>query len=203
MEAVLSFDELPLERLTSAGGKGGTLARLCQTGYPVPDGLVILPAACTGDELRPDAWAQVPAHLARLRGNDPQAAFAVRSSALAEDSARASFAGEGETVLDVHSDEAVRQAIGAVRCHVTRRGCEPVAGRGASRQATTWPSSCAVWCGPTWEVKSPGNNVDPMQPIRCASPGGLWFVRDGGGIRASASPMPRFRRILESGPGSA
>ena len=117
---VFPFDELPPERQASAGGKGGTLARLYQAGYPVPDGLVILPTAFAGDELRPEAlsaeaWSQVQAHLARLRGDDPQAAFAVRSSALAEDSARASFAGEFETVLGVPSDEAVREAIGAVR----------------------------------------------------------------------------------------
>jgi phosphohistidine swiveling domain-containing protein len=120
METVLPFDELPPERQASAGGKGGTLARLYQAGFPMPGGLVILPTAFSGDELPPDtlsaeAWAQVRAHLARLRGNDPQAAFAVRSSALAEDSARASYAGEFETVLDVHDDEAVREAIGLVR----------------------------------------------------------------------------------------
>jgi phosphohistidine swiveling domain-containing protein len=122
MDTALPFDELPAEGQTSAGGKGSTLARLYQAGYPVPDGLVILPSAFNDDELRPEAWARVQVHLARLCGNDPQAAFAVRSSALAEDSARASFAGEFETVLDVRSDEAVREAIGTVRRsrHVAR-----------------------------------------------------------------------------------
>jgi phosphohistidine swiveling domain-containing protein len=120
METVFAFDELPPERQASAGGKGSTLACLYQASYPVPNGLVILPTAFSGDELPPDtlsakAWAQVQAHLVRLRGDDPHAAFTVRSSALAEDSARASFAGEFETVLDVRSDEAVREAIGAVR----------------------------------------------------------------------------------------
>ena len=42
-------------------------------------------------------------------------AFAVRSSALSEDSAQASFAGEFETVLDVRTDELVREAIHTVR----------------------------------------------------------------------------------------
>ena len=36
MEAVFPFDELPPERQTSAGGKGRTLTRLYQAGYPVP-----------------------------------------------------------------------------------------------------------------------------------------------------------------------
>ncbi|MGD9049014.1 MAG: PEP/pyruvate-binding domain-containing protein, partial [Anaerolineae bacterium] len=117
---VYAFADLPPEFFASAGGKGGTLARLYQAGYPVPDGFVILPGAFAGNEgptdtLLPSTWIQVQNHLARLQGNDPRAAFAVRSSALAEDSARASFAGEFETVLDVRTDDAVRAAIQTVR----------------------------------------------------------------------------------------
>jgi hypothetical protein len=68
METVLPFDELLPERQASAGGKGRTLARLFQVGYPVPDGLVILRTAFSGDEPRPDAlsaeaWTEVQAHL--------------------------------------------------------------------------------------------------------------------------------------------
>jgi phosphohistidine swiveling domain-containing protein len=112
---VRSFDELAAGQQSSAGGKGGTLARLYRAGYPVPEGFVVLPAAFAGDELRPDAWAQVRARLARMRKGDPDVTFAVRSSALSEDSARASFAGEFETLLDVRADGQVRQAIHAVR----------------------------------------------------------------------------------------
>lgn len=114
-DAVLSFDELTIEQRASAGGKGGTLARLRRAGYPVPDGFIILPAAFDGEELPPQAWVQVQAHLARLRQGRPETAFAVRSSAASEDSARASFAGEFETVLDVRTDEDVRAAIQTVR----------------------------------------------------------------------------------------
>ena len=114
-DMIHTFEELPPEQWPSAGGKGGTLARLYQAGYPVPNGLIVLPPAFDGDEMLPQAWAQVLAHLACLRGDDLQAAFAVRSSALAEDSAKASFAGEFETVLDVRTDEAVRSAIQTVR----------------------------------------------------------------------------------------
>jgi len=55
---IRSFKELTAERWTFAGGKGGTLARLYQAGYAVPDGFIILPAAFTGDELAPEAWRQ-------------------------------------------------------------------------------------------------------------------------------------------------
>ena len=111
---VCAFSELTAEQQASAGGKGGTLAWLYQAGYPVPDGFVILPSAFDGDELDPEAWAQVQAHLARMRRGD-DTAFAVRSSALSEDSAQASFAGEFETVLDARTDEDIREAIRTVR----------------------------------------------------------------------------------------
>ncbi len=124
-DMTIAFEKLRPEQQPAAGGKGGTLARLYQAGYPVPEGFVILPGGfeagvpsgdeLPGDRLRAEAWAEVQAHLVRLRGDDPQAAFAVRSSALAEDSARASFAGEFETILDVRTDAAVRSAIHTVR----------------------------------------------------------------------------------------
>jgi phosphohistidine swiveling domain-containing protein len=115
MDVIRSFDELTPEQQASAGGKGGTLARLYQAGYPVPDGFVILPGAFVEDALDPDAWALIRAYLNRARKHAPDAAFAVRSSALSEDSAQASFAGEFETVLGVHTDEEVREAVLAVR----------------------------------------------------------------------------------------
>jgi pyruvate,water dikinase len=113
---VIPFGEIPAELQPQAGGKGATLARLYQARYPVPDGFVILPHAFDGDELTAPAWAQVQSNLARLRHDrrGPKT-FAVRSSALSEDSARASFAGEFETVLDVHSDEMIHAAIHTVR----------------------------------------------------------------------------------------
>jgi phosphohistidine swiveling domain-containing protein len=114
-DIVRTFDTLTKEQQALAGGKGGTLSRLYQARYPVPDGFVILPTAFAGNELTPEAWAQVSAHLTRLRADRNYVAFAVRSSALSEDSAQASFAGEFETVLDVYTDQDVREAIHRVR----------------------------------------------------------------------------------------
>jgi len=111
---VLSFGEVGSEEQKLAGGKGATLARLYQAGHPVPDGFVILPAAFVGDELTAEGWARVRQQLGPLREND-RARFAVRSSALAEDSAVASFAGQFETVLGVRSPEEIRNAILTVR----------------------------------------------------------------------------------------
>lgn len=112
---VVTFERLTPEQHAWAGGKGATLARLYQAGYPVPDGFVILPVAFDADELTPLARVHVQAGLARLRRGRPNAAFAVRSSATSEDSALASFAGEFETVLDAQTEEGVYAAIAAVR----------------------------------------------------------------------------------------
>ncbi len=122
-EMVRSFGELTTEQESLAGGKGGTLAKLSRAGYPVPDGFVILPVAFDpstgsgrgGDELKPEAWTQVQRHLEHMRKADEDTSFAVRSSAMSEDAAHASFAGEFETVLDVHSDAMIRDAIRTVR----------------------------------------------------------------------------------------
>jgi pyruvate,water dikinase len=115
MDEVRSFNELTSEQQGLAGGKGGTLSRLYQARYPVPEGFVLLPTAFVGDELAGEAWAQVQTHLDHMRSRDADIAFAVRSSALGEDSAQASFAGEFETVLNVSTEEEIREAIHVVR----------------------------------------------------------------------------------------
>lgn len=112
-EMVYAFSRLPVEEAARAGGKGRVLARLYQAGYPVPDGCILLPDAFDQDDLLPAAWAQVKQQLTHLRAGKA-IAFAVRSSALQEDSAQASFAGEFESVLDVRSDEELREAIRTV-----------------------------------------------------------------------------------------
>ncbi len=115
MQTIRTFSEIHDLEHAQAGGKGSTLARLFQAKYPVPDGFVILPDAFTGNELTAEGWLQIKAQLVSMRRADDQAAFAVRSSAFCEDSASTSFAGEFETVLDVHSDEMVKEAILRVR----------------------------------------------------------------------------------------
>ncbi|SPF46525.1 PEP-utilizing enzyme, mobile domain protein [Candidatus Desulfosporosinus infrequens] len=114
-QLVCLFKELRLEQTHLAGGKAGTLAHLFQKGYPVPDGFIIMPMAFDKDELIPEVWAPVQAYLRKIRQGGGESSFAVRSSALSEDSVMASFAGQFDTVLNVSTDDEVRKAIRSVR----------------------------------------------------------------------------------------
>ncbi|MBB6214192.1 pyruvate,water dikinase [Anaerosolibacter carboniphilus] len=110
-ENVKSFSELTPELQFLAGGKGGMLARMYQAGYPVPEGFVILPEAFQGEKLSVEAWYEILALLNDIRKKYEGATFAVRSSALSEDSAQASFAGEFESVLNMNTDQEIQEAV--------------------------------------------------------------------------------------------
>jgi len=102
---------IPLDRIDNepVGGKAVQLARLARLGLRVPEGFVIVGAA--PGRLPPE----LDNYSARLGG-----AVAVRSSALGEDSAEASFAGQYETVLGVEGSPAIRQAV--ERCLASATG---------------------------------------------------------------------------------
>lgn len=115
MTHVYMFSELSVENRHLAGGKGSTLAFLFQKGYKVPNGFVILPSAFKQDELKPEAWEQIKDCLISLRKNFRDASFAIRSSGLAEDSIVASFAGQFDTVLNLHLDDEIKEGIETIR----------------------------------------------------------------------------------------
>lgn len=106
---IWKLDDVSVADEKTSGGKAGTLARLVQAGFPVPAGFVVTSEAFDGHRLREAAWERVRRHAAKLGGP-----FAVRSSAQAEDSTTASFAGEFETVLNVEGEAALREAIETV-----------------------------------------------------------------------------------------
>jgi pyruvate,water dikinase len=112
---VKSFSALTPEFQPFAGGKGKMLGQMFQKGYPVPDGFVILSTATTSrEELDKDTWNEVITNLNNIRNKYTRVKFAVRSSALSEDSAQASFAGEFETILDCETDQEIKIAIQTV-----------------------------------------------------------------------------------------
>jgi pyruvate, water dikinase len=125
---VLPFSDPRCRETRLSGGKGGSLATMVQHGLPIPPGFVITSAAflaevdeqrlrslCRGGNMagareivaaaRPPA-ALVADHYAVI--GDP---VAVRSSACAEDSEGASYAGQQETYLNVDGLPAVLAKI--------------------------------------------------------------------------------------------
>ena len=97
MKFAYSFSDITNEALGFAGGKGSSLCKMYNVGITVPSGFVILSTAFENNELKAEAHSDIEKCLAML----PDSTFAVRSSALSEDSAKTSFAGEFESVLDV------------------------------------------------------------------------------------------------------
>jgi phosphohistidine swiveling domain-containing protein len=116
------------------GGKGAGLARVFRAGFPVPPGFVITTAAFrepigSAQRLvpsgRPDRKSLESARRVLLDWNIPVTLsrkinracrrlggpVAVRSSLVGEDSEPASYAGLLDTVLDVHGDEALFDAV--------------------------------------------------------------------------------------------
>jgi len=92
------------------GAKAATLSALAAE-HRVPEGFAV--AADASDD---DVRALVPAAYAALGGD---AAVAVRSSAIGEDSRDASFAGQHETILNVRGADALVEAALAVRASAT------------------------------------------------------------------------------------
>lgn len=97
MKFAYSFSNITNEALGFAGGKGSSLCKMYNAGIDVPSGFVILSTAFANNELKAEAHDNIEKCLDMLRDS----IFAVRSSALSEDSAKTSFAGEFESVLDV------------------------------------------------------------------------------------------------------
>lgn len=112
-------------RSEDAGSKAETLATLARTGFPVPEGFVVTVRAferfCTESGLAEDSLhesakaAPIPEEVAdEIRSASlcfTDGPVAVRSSGVAEDLPDASFAGQYETVLDVHGPDAILEAV--------------------------------------------------------------------------------------------
>ena len=139
MTEVLGFDDERCLEVSAAGGKGASLARMAGLGLPVPPGFAVHASALVaalpddGAELRgvlagddharaaeraqaivaalelPDGLAESIGGAYAGLGDDAE--VAVRSSACAEDSEAASFAGQQETYLHVRGTEEVLRRV--------------------------------------------------------------------------------------------
>jgi pyruvate,water dikinase len=105
------FSNLDPEKNVSAGGKGRYLTRLYKLGFPVPNGFIIMPNGFDGDKLKDETKKLIENNLKLLSVKNKTGKYAIRSSAIEEDSEQASFAGEFETVLGVITKNEVLQAI--------------------------------------------------------------------------------------------
>ncbi|MET9572468.1 PEP/pyruvate-binding domain-containing protein [Streptomyces virginiae] len=94
------------------GGKSSQLAAAARAGLPVPEGIALewrfVDAVAAGDD---EALAALHGSTADLQGGR----LAVRSSALGEDSAAASFAGQHLTCLNVRGPDGLTEAVRMVR----------------------------------------------------------------------------------------
>ena len=112
MSDLRTFAQIGPGDVDAVGGKGLSLGRMASAGLPVPPGFCVTSAAHRrgrGRPLReqPDLAGQIHAAYRQLGGG----AVAVRSSATAEDSEAASFAGQQETILGVVGEDAVCDAV--------------------------------------------------------------------------------------------
>lgn len=110
---ILTFEEIEESDAGRVGGKAANLARLTRAGLPVPQGFCVLPP--TGQAGSPIDEAGGWADLLRAYRELGAGRVAVRSSATAEDSPEASFAGQQETYLNVEGEEALVAAVKACR----------------------------------------------------------------------------------------
>lgn len=120
-DLVLRFEELRAADVERVGGKCANLGELTGAGFPVPAGFAVTTSAVAAGV---DEVAGAVAAAYRLLGEPP---VAVRSSAVAEDGAEASFAGVQDTYLWRRGIDEVLEALH--RCWASLDNPEAVAYR--------------------------------------------------------------------------
>ena len=108
---VFPLDQVPSDRKALIGGKALSLSRMMtELKVNVPGGYAISCEAFSNGAIRDEAKTEIVSLVASL---DEDLTYAVRSSAINEDGAKASFAGQYETVTDVPK-AGIMDAIGKV-----------------------------------------------------------------------------------------
>jgi pyruvate,water dikinase len=146
----IPFDELSLDQVELVGGKGAHLGDLLRAGFPIPPGFAITAlafdrvvqpgddrAALVAREMPSEVASEIAAAYAALgrRIGRDEPPVAVRSSAVAEDAADASFAGVQDTYLWLSGLEKVLR--GVQRCWASYFNPEATAYRAQHADART------------------------------------------------------------------
>ncbi|MCS7167759.1 MAG: PEP/pyruvate-binding domain-containing protein [Gemmatales bacterium] len=188
----LVFDTDGPQDVALVGGKGASLLELAQAGLSVPPFFVVTTRAWQAVRNTEQLAAtphSVPAALHELIAGAyerlGQGCVAVRSSAVAEDSAEASFAGQQETILGVVGLEAVLQAL--VRCWASAQSEQARVYRQVRGMGLTISNPCASELASGSSVHECGNTSAssdefPMavvvQRLIEAEVAGVLFTRD-------------------------
>jgi pyruvate,water dikinase len=127
--SILWFREIANEQAAHVGGKGLNLGLMTAAGLPVPPGFVITESAyrLAQGAIQQQLSDEIRAAYEQL-GRDM---VAVRSSAIGEDGADFSFAGQQETILGVEGDDALIAAV--ERCWQSLHSERAVAYRRANK----------------------------------------------------------------------
>lgn len=118
------LEELRANDADRFGGKSASLGELLHAGIPVPPGFALSATAGAGNELTDASRHDI---VTRYRAMGADVPVAVRSSALGEDSAEATFAGQQDTYLWVRGADAVCEAV--TKCWASLYNPEAVAYR--------------------------------------------------------------------------
>lgn len=100
MSSIKKFGEISKENVDLVGGKGASLGEMTNVGIPVPPGFVI-----TTDGFQNDIEQETLEAFDKLNAEK----VAVRSSAVAEDSSSASWAGQLETYLNITRENLINK----------------------------------------------------------------------------------------------
>jgi pyruvate,water dikinase len=108
MDHIFELKSIPADKMSLAGGKASSLSLMMKNlKMHIPSGYVITADAFSNGELRKEASSELDLLLTQLSKNKT---YAVRSSALGEDGANNSFAGQYETLTDIAVD-GIRDAV--------------------------------------------------------------------------------------------
>ncbi|HSX24184.1 MAG TPA: PEP/pyruvate-binding domain-containing protein, partial [Candidatus Saccharimonadales bacterium] len=94
MKPILSLEKAEYGSIESVGGKAASLGNMLKAGFPVPPGFVI-----TTEAYKKGGSAELTTQILAAFDELGVERVAVRSSAVAEDSSEASWAGQLDTVL--------------------------------------------------------------------------------------------------------